>query len=138
MNEKRRLLKVEPAVWKFAFLDNMSSPNLWGWHQARELLIVINNILASLGQKPMTTADLLREYPFITPCFKGESGRSYWHVDKDEKIWNTVVGAYENWLEELVSNDHFLPAGIGSLFIEAIKDPIESQKKKLAWMTAGQ
>ncbi len=132
---KYKLLKMVPTVWKFAYLQgNKSTPLLWGWHQAREVLEVINNTLADLGKKPMTTEDLLREYPFITPYLDGESIGSYWSADCNGVVHNTVFGAYENWLEEMVSKDFFLPAGIGSLFIEAVKDPIGSLEKKLKWM----
>ena len=133
--KQKKLLKMVPTVWKFAFLEGSKSiPNLWGWHQARELLEVINNILADLGKKPMTTEDLLREYPFITPHVDGDSMSYYWSVNSDGTVRNTRAYAYEDWLQQMISEDSFLPAGIGMLFIEAVKDPIGSLEKKLNWM----
>jgi hypothetical protein len=134
MKKEQRLVKMVPTVWKFVFSRFNGSPNTWGWHQARELLEVINNILEGLEQKPMTTDDLLREYPFITPYVSGESVTCYWNVTNDGRIWSTAIEARENWLEDLVIRDALLPAGIGVLFIEAVKDPIGSMEKKLAWM----
>jgi hypothetical protein len=133
--DTKKIVKMTPTVWKFAFLNgNKTTPFLWGWHQARELLEVINNTLADLGKESMTTEDLLREYPFITPYFDGESSGNYWSVDSDGLLWNTVSGAHGNWLELMVIKNSFLPAGIGALFIEAVKDPIGSLEKKLNWM----
>ena len=135
--DTKQIVKMMPTVWKFISLNgNKSIPLLWGWHQARELLEVINNILADRGEKPMTTEDLLKEYPFITPYVDGESGGNYWSVDSDGVIWNIRTGAYGNWLEIMVLKDCFMPAGIGTLFIEAIKDPVGSMEKKLKWMRA--
>ena len=132
----KKMLKMAPAIWRLAFLDKKQTqkPYPWSWNRARELMEVINNILSSLGKEPVTTEDLIREYPFITPYLQGESETCYWSVASDGTIHSTSTNAYDNWLHEMVRNDRFLPAGIGALFIEAIKDPIGSQRKKLEWM----
>ncbi|MDP2655528.1 MAG: hypothetical protein Q8P17_03265 [bacterium] len=114
-------LMVMPPIYRFPKLKD-SQARTWGWHRAREVFAVINNLRDIVdGKPPLDVEEMAKEYLFLKPdsltlvrTGEGITGGGE-HVDQ--------MPARDNWIEMLTAYDYFMPAKIGMLMLEAVKNP---------------
>jgi len=117
---------VMPQIYRFHF-PNFPKQSKWGWHRATELMAAINNTQLLQGEKPMSPVQVAKEYPLVNPATTDDCVEPvFFHMIEQNRELSLISVREHNqntWLDNLVAQDCYLPAKIGTQIIQAIEHP---------------